>query len=232
MEYSAGPACARAHRGDCRDEPDPEEAVLGRHQSDDSQREPDASDASACVRQGGGADAVPPLRALLDADAGRSAGRAQDAQERDARSPSERQIARQEPVAAAELCRPDEAQSEERSCVAPEVAVVRRRVARDAALALEPERLAAAELRQRRPEAPAEPEVVEARPQQAAARVSPGVAQRLAVPEAALAPRQASRPSAAQLRDAPAQQVPPEESVVARQTPVSVREEPQLAWPR
>jgi len=170
-------------------------AIPDRRRWDGCQPEPDASDAWGDARRAEALDAAHLRPELRDAGAGKSVGRALDAREPDAWCQRrERQLARPERGAAVELCTQAEARFEERSCAAPGAAVDQQPEALpDAARALE----AAAQSRQRRPEAPEAQQELAMR-QRLAARALPDAAQPQAAQEVVLERRLASRRPEAQ----------------------------------
>jgi hypothetical protein len=96
----------------------PEEEDLDRHQSDAVQLEPSASGASDVAHPDATAAEVPPRLRLVDADAGKLAGRAPDALALDASQLEDSSVVRVPEDAAVEPYIPDEAQSAARSCAA------------------------------------------------------------------------------------------------------------------
>ena len=118
-EHSAGPAGAREHRDEHRDELVPEAEAPDRHREDAHLPASSAWDAWDDAHPDA-TDAADLRRAPSDAGAGKLAGPAQDARARDAWSrqqahPSVRSV---RPDAAAELCTPDAVRSAEQSCAA------------------------------------------------------------------------------------------------------------------
>jgi hypothetical protein len=124
---SAGQDVARARQDGCRDELDPEAAILDQHRGDELLRGPNAWDAWDAVRPDAVEDVARPLlRALADGDAERSAARESDDRAPDARflPQAHLPVKSVQQVAAEELYTPDAVQSEERSCAAQEAAAV------------------------------------------------------------------------------------------------------------
>jgi hypothetical protein len=118
VEYSADRVCAQAHPDDFRDEPAPEAVIPDLRRWDEHPRASGAWGASDGVRRDATEDAVHRRRELVDADAEKLAGPAQDVQARDA-SQSELPPGQLErPVSAAELCIQDAVPSAAQSCAA------------------------------------------------------------------------------------------------------------------
>ena len=124
-EHNAGQAVARAHRGDCPDEPGPEAEAPDRLQWAEVRTDLCALDASDGARRGEEADAVHPRQGHLgDADAGKLAARERDVREQDASwLRAHRLVLSVQRGAAAELCTRGAARSAEQSCAAQAAAV-------------------------------------------------------------------------------------------------------------
>jgi hypothetical protein len=175
------------------------EEVLGQLQSDVAQSEPSAWDASDGARPGGAADTGHQRRTLPADDAGKSADRAPVDLAQDASFLPEPPLALLEAAgqdAAAELCKPDAAQSVEQSCAAQVFEVRPKRVEWLDEACLEPREQKAPKQPSMELQARAEsPQLVEALRDAAAVQLRPE-------PQVAQAAQQVSQPPAEQSWDA------------------------------